>query len=470
MLLAIIIMLIIASCKREISTPKPDPDPPTPIVSSKVIDTAISYTKDIYLWYDQLPANMPVSQFKTLDSLMNYIKKYSRDTVAGTGSIRNVDRWSFAILQSEWDKVSQGIAGDLGLSVFFFGSPSVTNDLRVKYVEKLSPAGKAGIKRGWRITKINDHSSITTSDADINYIVQNIFNSASATITFQKPDNTTQVITLNRATYQEQPIFVDTVYNQGTSKVGYMVFNSFLGDSTYFVNDLKKAFTKFTTAGISDMIVDLRYNSGGYVWVQQLLANYLVNNAANNRVMMIEQFNNKYTNFNDTAYFKTSDNPRVNFYAANKLNLNRLYFIVSKGTASASELLINNLKPYMSGGVKLIGANTEGKAVGFFNIPVGDYYIFPVSFKSVNGAGQGKYFDGLIPDGRSSDGLDKDWGDVNEACLRVALQGIGNNGVFLSTGTETIARSILSDNINQKLEKPGKFNGMIERNGKFRIR
>ena len=96
---------------------------------------------------------------------------------------------------------------------------------------------------------------------------------------------------------------------------------------------------------------------------------------------------------------------------------------MSKGTASASELLINNLKPYVN--ARLIGSgSTHGKPVGFFPIPLSDYYLFPVSFKSVNKNGEGNYYNGLSVNAQIADGLDSDWGSLNESSLAAAIRHI----------------------------------------------
>ena len=414
----------------------------------KIIDTVYDYAKEIYLWYDQLPVAVNPNNYSDPDKLMEYIRGFSFEQTFN----RNVDRWSFGIKQSEWNKISQGIAGDFGIGVFFMNSA----DLRVKSVEKLSPAGAAGIKRGWRITKINDKTSFNSAlEADINYIVSAIFNSATAKITFQKPDGSSQEYSLTAREYLEQPIYVDTVYNEPAGKVGYMVYNSFLGDSAYTVNGFQRVFNKFSAEGINQLIVDLRYNSGGYVWMQQMLGNYLVNNAGNGQISMLEQFNNKYTKFNDTAYFRKKGS----------LNLSKIYFIVTKSTASASELLINSLRPFMN--VQLVGSKTEGKAVGFFPIDVADWYIFPVSFRTLNAAKEGNYFDGLIPAGNAlgvPDGLDKDWGDKSENMLNKTLAAINNGGVFaLSPNSNTISRSVYFEGTNMKLKSPGKFPVALEK-------
>lgn len=457
------ITLLFFSCRKN---ERPS-DPTTPVkydsgITQAIVDTAVGYSQDIYLWYKQLPSTMNSVPFPGLDSVMNYIKNYSRDTVLPSGVVRNVDEWSFATTQADWDNISQGIAGDFGLGIFFM----TATDLRVKSVEKLSPAAAAGIHRGWQITAIQGVSAINTTDASIDAIVNAIFYSRTATITFKKPDGSSQQISLNVATYNQRPVFLDTIYNQSAGKVGYLVYNSFLGDSAYTVDNFARIFTKFSNAGISNLILDLRYNSGGYVWMEQLLANYLVNNSGSGQIMNTERFNDKYTQYNTTDRFSKKGS----------LNLSTLYVIISNSTASASELLINSLKPFMN--IKLVGpSSTTGKAVGFFNIPVGDWYIFPVSFKSVNALGQANYYDGFPPDTHATvaDGLDKDWGDVTESCLNKALQGITNNGVFSVAAITTLASrqagisgGTAPVRVNNRLINPRSISGAIETRRQFR--
>jgi hypothetical protein len=178
---------------------------------------------------------------------------------------------------------------------------------------------------------------------------------------------------------------------------------------------------------VNEVVVDLRYNGGGYVSVQDKLANYLVSNSANGGVMMKQVFNDLYSSWNEST----------NFTKLGTLNLPRIFFIVSSSTASASELLINNLKPYMD--VKVVGPTpTYGKPVGYFPIPVGDWYIFPVSFRSTNKNNEGNYFNGFPLDKEVADGLDKDWGDRQEASLAAVLKYIETGSFSFTPDGETI--------------------------------
>jgi hypothetical protein len=132
----------------------------------------------------------------------------------------------------------------------------------------------------------------------------------------------------------------------------------------------------------------------------------------------------------DNVSFSESVNT-VSYEKAGNLNLNRVFFIVTGSTASASELLINNLKPYMS--VKIVGDTTYGKPVGFFPIEIASKYaIYPISFRTINSAGNADYYNGFAPDQLAPDGVDKNWGDVTEPSLAAVLK-------YLNTGSFRIA-------------------------------
>ena len=414
----LIIMLslsVFISCQKNINAGGTTTPTPTPVASAndKLEDTVLLDTRDIYLWYSQIPSTFNPRIYANPDSIMTAIHQYSIEP----GFTAPVDRWSFAMRQTDWNNLSSGISGDFGFSVFFL----VEGDLRVKYVERSSPAGLAGIRRGWQVTKINGSTNITTGNST--FIVNNVFYSTTSSFTFQKPDGSSVDITLNAASYNTHPVMLDSVYNISSKKIGYMVLNSFLGDTTELYNEFNRVSNRFGAANVNDVIVDLRYNGGGYVSVQEKLADYLAPSSTNGALMMKQQYNDKYSQYNLST----------NFNKLGSLNLSRVFFIVSSSTASASELIINDLKSYMD--VKLVGPNnTHGKPVGFFNIPVGDWYIFPVSFRSTNASGVGNYFNGFTPDSPVGDGLSKDWGDVSETCLASAIKYITTGAFRLQAG------------------------------------
>ncbi|MCS6795632.1 MAG: S41 family peptidase, partial [Raineya sp.] len=154
------------------------------------------------------------------------------------------------------------------------------------------------------------------------------------------------------------------------------------------------------------------------------LCNLIAPASANGQVMLQERWNERYKNFNSTTKF---NNPNP------KLNLSRVVFITTSSTASASELVINALRPYMD--VKIIGRATSGKPVGFPIVPIimnrtnpsANYVVAPVAFQSFNASGFGDYFNGLQPDKIQIDDVSRNFGDPQEACLQDAI-------TFLTTG------------------------------------
>ncbi|MDQ6902272.1 MAG: S41 family peptidase [Bacteroidota bacterium] len=438
-----------SSCKKTKDNPTVTPTDST-TVAANVKDSSLAIARDFYLWYNQIPASFNAQNSADPKGVMVGIRNYSMET----GFTTPVDRWSFGVLKTDWNQLSGGIGtttnvsanGDFGISVFF----RVEGDLRVKLVERLSPAGIAGVQRGWRITKINGNTNMTTANST--FIVNAVFYTATSTFTFVKPDGTTVDMTLNAAQYSQQTVYLDSVYHIGSKTIGYMVLNSFLGDTAQIFSDFQRVMNKFSTRSVSDIVIDLRYNGGGYVSVQEKLADYLAPTSANGSVMMKETYNDKHQNYNTT----------LNFRKIGPLNPNHILFIVSQSTASASELLINNLKPYMS--VKIVGpTNTDGKPVGFFPIPVGDWYVFPVSFRSTNSANYGGYFKGFTPDAIVADGLDKNWGDPTEASFAEAIKYI-NTGTLVAQSLQTYKQNPSVISGNAVLDQTS-FKGMIDTRG-----
>ena len=410
--------------------------------ASQVKDSVLMYTRDVYLWNTQVPANFAVQSYSDPTSIMTAIRPYSLEP----GFSTPVDRWSFAMKKTEWDQLSGGMGtlstttqGDFGFSVFF----RAEGDLRVSLVEPNAPAGLAGIHRGWRITAINGNTNITTGNSD--FIVNAVYYSTGNTFTFKKPDGGIVSKTLTAGHYNEKPVYLDTVYHTGGKTIGYLVFNSFLGNINQVKSEFQRVFTRFANAQVTDVVVDLRYNGGGYVSLAAQLSNYLVKSASNGAMMMQQLYNSK----------NSASNATTNFNKAGSLNLDDVYFIVGRGTASASELVINNLKPHMD--VKLIGATpTHGKPVGFYPIPVSDWYIFPVSFKTVNKNGEGNYYNGFAVNGQVADGLDKDWGDLNEASLASAVRNITTGSYFNRSAQDQPYQEDAGVTLgNDKLNKPG---------------
>lgn len=434
MLFFVSLSFLLSSCSKD---PVINPVSDRYEVKVEVRDSAYLKIKDIYLWTELLP------------SIEDFKPRNSADIFAVMAKVRTyqpLDRFSFVEKKADTDNSNQGLDTDFGFLVKFF---SGTTDLRITYVYKSSPAGNASITRGWKILELNGKTIDGSKQADIDYLNDVFFGTTqSADFKFQTLDGTVVSMTLNKGMYALNTVLYKNIYTYGSKKIGYMVFNEFSGISSVY--ELTNAIDYFQSNGTNEMIVDLRYNRGGFVSTQDTLANMLAPQSVGRgkQIMYKYIFNQKYSSWNETTYF----------YKASNLNLTKIVFIVTPASASASELLINNLRPVMN--VKLVGENkTYGKPVGFFPIPVYNYNIYPVSFKTVNSVGSADYYDGFPVDKNTVDDLSKDFGDVNEASLKEALNYI-NTGAFTAIAPKRILSSSGSvsefqlDGINKSLNNP----------------
>jgi C-terminal processing protease CtpA/Prc len=190
--------------------------------------------------------------------------------------------------------------------------------------------------------------------------------------------------------------------------VGYLLFRNFVTPS---YAALDEAFNSLREAGATELVVDLRYNGGGLVDVAVHLASLIGGSATQGRVFATFQHNDKNSALNEDLRF--ADAP------PQTLNLSRLIVITTRSSASASELLINGLRPHLP--VVVIGDATYGKPVGQYGFTFCNKVLAPVAFKLVNSEGQGDFFGGIDPDCRATDDADHDLGSAEEDSLAEAL-------------------------------------------------
>ena len=190
-------------------------------------------------------------------------------------------------------------------------------------------------------------------------------------------------------------------------KVGYLFFRNFVRPS---VAALDEAFASLREAGVTELVLDLRYNGGGLVDVAVHLASLIGGTATAGQVFAEYRHNDRNRRRDETLRF---DAP------AQALGLARVVVIATQASASASELVINGLRPFVP--VVVVGDRTYGKPVGQYMLPFCDKVLAPVSFAMVNADGKGDYFDGLAADCQAADDIAHDLGDVDEASLAEAL-------------------------------------------------
>ncbi|MBC7921565.1 MAG: hypothetical protein H7Z75_10820 [Ferruginibacter sp.] len=408
------VAVIVGACRDQ------DPGPSGNAVTADVRDSVYYWSKEVYLWAPRLPdrASFNPLGYASPEDVIEKVRTYSP---LGAGGQPN-DRFSFVLPKTDWDNIEAGTESDLGVG---FKYASAT-DLRVAYVYAQSSAGKQGVARGWRVLRVNGTEANVGNQAVVNRALAQ----TDVTISFEKSDGTQQTLALRTDAYQTNPVLSRKVLAVGSQKVGYVAFNTFLGNTA--VEELQAAFNDFKSEAITDLVVDLRYNGGGSTTIMEGFANLLMPANAVGKVMYTMQWNERYAQrLNRTIPFAG---------VPSGLNLSRVVFITTRRTASASELLINSLRPYVN--VKLIGETTVGKPVGFPVIPIRmsasdpsqNYVVAPVAFQNVNADNFGDYFDGIAVDKTVADDLTRDFGDASEACLSAALQYLDTGNLRLGAG------------------------------------
>ena len=376
-----------------------------------LLDTTFQIMKDWYLWNAEMPDINP-EDYETADALID--------------ALRNpLDKWSYIEEEEVYDNLFNNAQYEgYGFRMVF----DEEDQLRIAFTYRDSPFGRLGVDRSWIINKVNGKaiSAIVASGGVTKEISQ-------PTNTFELIDDQGNIITetLTKATIGINTVLHHQIFDVQDKKVGYLVFNSFLATS---IDELKPIFQEFDQAGIEELILDLRYNGGGRVNVAEYMAANIAGNQVNGRNFIEFIHNELQSDQNQDVTFNKPDFP---------LDLDRLITITSKSTASASELVINGLAPFMD--VVVIGENTHGKPVGSFPFKFDGYAINPISFQIANDDGKGEYFSGFAPDAYVPDDLSHKFGDPQEGRLQEALYFI-ETGLFLN-GTARLEPSAARNQI-----------------------
>ncbi|HHD78541.1 MAG TPA: hypothetical protein ENK98_02705, partial [Epsilonproteobacteria bacterium] len=312
-----------------------------------------------YLWYDQVASNINYQSFTTPNALIDALR------------VNPPDRWSFSLTSEEYDNfVNQKTEG------FGFG---FTPEFNIFLVRIGSPAyGK--LFRGDKIISINGNLASTQALKSAKEKL-----GTPTTFTVLRNGQEEEVnITPNAYTFH---VAQGKVIQQDNKNIGYLRYDSFTSTS---VNELEQAFTQFKQANISDLIIDLRYNGGGSIAVASTLLDNISNTHAGERQGYLD-WNANYKHKNANFYFSDEVEP-------NDLNMKRVIFLVTKNSASASELVISALKPYLGvNNVITIGTQTHGKNVGVSGMVYGNNYYVIINFYVRNNAGETTSSHGIAP-------------------------------------------------------------------------
>lgn len=392
--LGFMVLLVFSSCNRD---DRRDNEPRQINVNQEFYKLMKKY----YYWSEHIPEINP-DAYDDPYELLEAIRYYPPD------------RWSYVTTRSEFEAYyNESSYVGFGFAV----GATKSNQLIISFVFDSSPIKADGVDRGWEILTIDGQKA--TSD-NYDALIGGNVTGMSKTFEFKSPaDGSILKKTYTKAQIATNTVFADTVYTLKGSKVGYFMLKSFINPTA---KELDEAFNKFKSLGVNELIVDLRYNGGGLVDVSLQLANMIGSKRANGGVFGAIRHNKTLAEeMDDEMRFSPPDS------VPNALDLNRVYFITTRGSASASELVINSLKPFMD--VKLVGTATHGKPVGMYMLhftdPTLDWAFVPICFSIFNANGQGDYFDGLPADIAADDDIYHAFGDIHEGCLHQALLDLG---------------------------------------------
>ncbi len=371
-----------------------------------------------YLWQADVP-NLSDNKFANQRELYSFLNGYSKPESLFESLLYKpeslfpaseaVDRFSWIVddyleLEGQLQGTTNNNGVEFGLSRKFTGSSELIG--WVRYIIPNSDASTKNIKRGEVFYGVNGTQLTINNYQALLFGSNNDYtlNMADINGTVFTPNG--KSVSLTKTILDENPILINKVIVSGAHKIGYLMYNAFYSN---YDNQLNDAFGTLKSQGITDLVLDLRYNGGGSVQTATRLAS-MITGAFTGQVFAKEQWNAKIESYfatNDPGSLKNLFTDKIGTTAINSVNMTKIYILTSASTASASELVINGLKPYIT--VIQIGDLTTGKNVGSVTLydsptfgkekrnPNHRYAMQPLVLKIVNGVGFGDYQNGLSP-------------------------------------------------------------------------
>ncbi len=371
----------------------------TPIGEKKWIR---AHLDDVYFWYKEIVNVLPTDYATPADYFYGLLVKAK-------------DRFSFTVPQAIIDQYfNAGV--DVGYGATFV---SVDGRLRVSYTQPNSPAEQQSIARGAEIVGIN---GVPIANVDSNTLNAALYPAkVGASNQFQVLDvgaAAARTVALTSVAITKFPVPLSKVLTTADSKkVGYLVFTDHIATAE---DPLITTLSQFQQSGIDDLVLDVRYNGGGLLYIADELASMIGGAAVKGKVFEQLRFNAKHpekTNSPDSTF--TFFNTSSTNVPLPQLNLKRVFVLTGPGTCSASESIINSLSPHLQ--VITIGGTTCGKPYGMIQKNNCSQAYFAIEFDGLNSAGQGGYTDGFAPTCAAADDLEHALGDPAERLLSTAI-------------------------------------------------
>ncbi|MCU0773419.1 MAG: S41 family peptidase [Ideonella sp.] len=391
------------------------------------------YVDEAYLWYGEVPRVDPLAPaFDDAADVAGALERYfdALRTPELTPSGKRKDEFSFVYPTAAWQALSRdGVEPGYGIH-WWLDSATPPRGTRIAFVEAGSPAQAAGLRRGDRLLDVDGVDIDDPTVAGVATINAALFPLQGRThrFRFEREGAVPFDTVLTAAAVVRRPVPVSSVLDLGAQgRVGVIVFNEHLGDAE---RQLVAAMRQMAAAGIDDLVLDLRYNGGGFLYIASQLAAMITDAPrTDGRVFERSIYNDKRQAENlqpGTPFFTESCVPDAGFTrctqveALPRLGLSRVYVLAGRGTCSASEALVNGLRG-VGVEVALIGATTCGKPYGFTARDNCGLSYFPIEFQGVNDRGFGDYADGFAPTCTVVDDFSRALGDPAEGRLAAAL-------------------------------------------------
>jgi carboxyl-terminal processing protease len=416
-------------------TPPPSPNSTCSLLNRQ--NFAGSVLNEWYLFPETLPTSLSPAAYTSVD---DYI-----DALTATARGQGRDRYFTYVtsIKEENAYFSSGATAGLGVRLSYQGTR-----LFVSEAFEGAPALVAGIDRGTEIVGIGTDSSNIRSVADIlaaqgSAGVSSALgpNTVGTSRVLRITDSTgTRNVNVAKAEYDVSPLStrygVKIIDNGGGQRVGYINMRTFISTAN---DQLQTAFADFRAQGITNFVIDFRYNGGGVVSTAELMGDLLGGNRTNNDIFSVTRFRASKSSQNETRRFSAQ---------SQSVSPVKIAFISTRATASASELVAAGLAPFLGTNAALVGSNSYGKPVGQIAVDLSacDDRIRVVAFAKENAAGQGDYFSGLAGTLRTTcaaaDDITRPLGDPQEASLRVALDFIAGRSctpIAIAQGAQSTA-------------------------------
>jgi len=401
----------------------------------------------VYYWQKDVK-NLEDNRFSNDKEYTSFIQSYGGPSELFDSLLyRKADRFSIITddyVRFEKQLNSISLSNGMKLGLVSMSNTDTTLFGYVRYVLPNTDAAQKGIKRGDIFTHVDGIQLTVENYQSLLFANKASYSLSMANITNLGIQSTGTTITLNNSELTERELHIAKVIAHEGKKVGYVMYNGFASKQE---DDLKNAFIDLASQQIDELVFDLRYNPGGSVSTSQFLAGLIAGEHAG-KVFGKIVFNQKLSKYNEEIDIVNS---------GIQLGLNRIIFLVTASSASASEMMINGLDPYMD--VVLIGTKTSGKNVGSNLIydyiddmqkiknPNHTWALLPITFGIFNSVGFGDYGNGFTPNIKLNEDFDNlgILGDVDEPMLQKALDFISGKVTLSSAFTPKSVKSSFNE-------------------------